>query len=224
MVRRTSPSTSSWSTALPRARYRFPLRVGVGFGDPGRLVDACDAHVVTELDLGLVHRAFDRCGTGRLRCAGQRDVAFTCHQPRSGVEPNPAGARQVHLAPSVQVGEVVGGAARAVECFHVGRELDQVARHKPCRQAAVAQQLHEQPARIAAGTTGLGQRFLGRLHARLHADQVVDVTRDLLVQRDQEIDGAARCAVDRVEVALQQGRRGFCDQVGCELLLCCVAL
>jgi hypothetical protein len=77
----------------------------------------------------------------------------------------------------VQVGEVDLGAAGAVQRLDVGLQLDQVARHEARRQPQVAQQLHQQPAGIAAGAAdALRQRLLGRLHAGFHADQVVDVS------------------------------------------------
>ena len=119
-----------------------PLLFGVGLGDARRFVDARDFHVVAELDFALVDAAFYGGCAGRQRRAGQRDVAFTGQQARGRVQANPAGARQVHLGPGVQVGEVDGGAAGAVQGFDVGRQLDQIARCKTCRQAAVAQQLH----------------------------------------------------------------------------------
>lgn len=58
------------------------------------------------------------------RRAGQRNMAFTGQQARGGVQPNPAGAGQVHLAPGVQIGEIDLGAAGAIERFLVGLELD----------------------------------------------------------------------------------------------------
>ena len=81
-------------------------------------------------------------------------MAFAGQQARGRVEADPAGAGQVDLAPGVQVGEVDLGAAGAVERLHVGLELDQVAGDEARRQAQVAQQLHQQPAGVAAGAAG----------------------------------------------------------------------
>ena len=67
--------------------------------------------VVLELDLALVDRAGDRRGARRLGRAGERDVALAGEQPGGRVEADPAGARQVDLAPGVQIGEVDLGAA-----------------------------------------------------------------------------------------------------------------
>ena len=52
--------------------HRRPLLLGVGLGHTRRLVDAGDLHFVAELDFGFVNTAFYRCGTRRLRRAGQR--------------------------------------------------------------------------------------------------------------------------------------------------------
>ncbi|MCY1214496.1 hypothetical protein D9M72_263100 [compost metagenome] len=194
-----------------------PLFFGVGLGDARRFVDARDLHLVAEFDLGLVDAAFDGRGARRRGRAGQRDVAFAGEQARGGVQADPAGARQEHLAPGVQVGEVDRGAAGAVERLHVGRELDQVARHEARGQAAVAQQLHQQPARVAARAAAVAERFFRRLHAGLHADEVADVLLHLLVDADQEVDGALFLALDPVEVGLQQRRGLLGDEVGRQL-------
>jgi hypothetical protein len=145
-------------------------------------------------------------------------VAFTGQQAGGGVQPHPAGAGQVDLAPGVQVGEIDLGAAGAVQALHVGRQLDQVARDEARRQAAVAQQLHQKPAGVAARAGAQRQRLLGRLHARLHADGVVDVLVHHLVQIDQEDDAASFGAVDLVQVGLHQRRGRLGDQVGRQLL------
>ena len=48
----------------------------------------------------------------------------------------------------------------------------------------MTQQLHEQPARVAARARPFDKRLLRRLHARLHADQVFDVAGELTVELD----------------------------------------
>ena len=204
---------------LAQGQHGLPLVFGVGLGHAGRFVDARHAHLVAEVHLGLVHAALNRCGARGLRCAGQRDVALARHQAAGGIQADPARAGQVNLAPGVQVGEVVVGAAGAIQRLHVGGQLDQVARHKPCRQPQVAQQLHQQPARVAARAAGFLQRLLGRLHAGLQADQVANVLRHLLVQLDQKVDGALLAAVDLVQVRLHQRRHRLGGQVGGQLLL-----
>ena len=79
----------------------------------------------------------------------------------------------------MQVGEILLRARRAVERFHVGGELDEIAGDESRRQAHVTQQLHQQPRGVAARAGALRERELGRLHARLHADEVLDVVREL---------------------------------------------
>ena len=182
-------------------------------------MDTGDLHVVAELDLALVDGAFHWRRAGRLRGAGQRNVPFAGQQSRGRVQADPAGARQKDLAPGVQVGEVGFGAAGAVDRLHIGRELDQVARDEPRRQAQVPQQLHQQPARVAARAALELQGLLGRLHAGLHADGVGDVPVQPLVDVDQKVDGPAFAAVDLRQVVAQQRRQCFGGQVGRELLL-----
>ena len=77
-------------------------------------------------------------------------MSFTGEQSGRRIKADPAGARQIHLTPSVQVGEIHFSAGRAVEAFHVGGQLNQVTGNKPRGQAEVAQQLHQQPRRVAA--------------------------------------------------------------------------
>ena len=123
-----------------------PLVLGVGPCHAGRLVDARDLHLMAELDLARIHAAFHGGCTGGLRCACQRDVSFSGQQARGGIQTDPAGTGQEHLAPGVQVGEVGFRTAGAINGLDVGRELDQVPRDETRGQAQVAQQLHQKPA------------------------------------------------------------------------------
>ena len=126
-----------------------------------------------ELDLALVDDAGDRRGARRIGRAGERDVPFAGEQPGRRIEPDPAGAGQVHLGPGVQIGEVGCGARWTVERLHVGRQLNQVARDEARRQPEVAQHLHQQPAGVAARARARCVSVSSRrLHARLHADDV----------------------------------------------------
>jgi hypothetical protein len=193
--------------------HGLPLLFAVRKSDSRRLPDSGDTHVVAERHLGLVDAAADGCGAGRLRRAGERDVAFAGQQAGGGVEADPAGAGQVDLAPGVQVGEVDLGAAGAVERLLVGRELDQVARHEPRGQAQVAQHRHHQPAGIAARAGGQRERLFRRLHARLHADQVADVALDALVQRHHEVHRGDRRARDAGDELGEPGRGRLDDAV-----------
>ncbi len=127
-----------------------PGGFGVRERDPGVLVDARD-------DVGEVQRRLTRLGRAGdgsrglgVRRGRQRDVALTREQPRRRVQADPAGTRDVHLGPCVQIGEVGGRARRPVERLDVGRELDEVAGDEPRGQAELAQDRHEQPRRVPA--------------------------------------------------------------------------
>jgi hypothetical protein len=144
-------------------------------------------------------------------------MAFTGQQAAGGVQADPACAGQKHLAPGVQVGKVFFGAVGAVHGFHVRRELNQVARHEACGQAQVAQQLHQQPARVAARACALGQRFFRRLHAGLHADGVAHILLHQLVDAHQEVDGALFGGVDLFQVLGHQRCFGLGHQIGGQL-------
>jgi hypothetical protein len=86
----------------------------------------------------------------------------------------------------------------------------------------VAQQLHQQPARVAAGAARRAQRFLRRLDAGLHADQIADVLRHALVEGDQEIHRRHRRRIFptgyRVQVALEARRQRAACEVGRQFL------
>ena len=73
-----------------------------------------------------------------MRRGSQWNVALTGKQCRGGIEPNPAGPRDVDLGPGVQVGEVLGRAARSIQTRLVRCELDEVARDESSRQTTIA--------------------------------------------------------------------------------------
>ena len=116
-------------------------------------------------------------------------MAFAGEEARSRIEPDPTGARQVHLGPGMQIGKVRGRAGGAIERFDVGAQLNQIAGDKAGGEAQIAQDLHQQPASVAAGSTAGGERELGRLDAGLHANQIADVALQPLVQHHQEVIG-----------------------------------
>src|SRR5213075_868749 len=136
---------------------------------------AFDAHFVQELDLTFLRQAGDGRGAAGLGRAGERDVALAGEKAGGRVEADPTRAGQVRLAPGVQVGEVVLGARRTVERLYVRLELDQVARDEARRDADVAQELHQEPSRVAARAALERERFLRRLQAGLEANHVADV-------------------------------------------------
>ena len=111
---------------------------------------ALDPHVELEIDVGETRDAGDRRGVAIVRRGGERNMAFPGEQARGRIEPDPAGARKIDLGPGVEVGEVVVGARRPVEGDQIGLQLDQIAGHEPRGEAEIAQDLHQEPARIAA--------------------------------------------------------------------------
>ena len=158
-----------------------------------------------------------------MRRRRERDVALAGEQARGRVEPDPAGARHVDLGPGVQVGEVARGAGGAVERLHVGGELDQVAGDEAGGETRLAQDLDQQPGRVAAGARALLQRLLRRLHPGLHADEVLDVPGEAAVQVAQVIDRARRRDLQVRKVARQawsgRQRREVGGEIGLERLL-----
>ncbi len=185
----------------------LPLFFGVGLGDARRLPDALDRHFVAEFGFARLDQPADRRGGGRLRAARQRNVPFACEQPGRGVQSDPARARQIHLAPGVQIGEIDVGAGRPVQRLDISLELNQVARHKPCSHAQMTQQLHQQPGRIAAGARGVFQGEFRGLYTGLHTDQVIDVLAQALVEADQKVDSRNRHAADAVQVGFEPWRQ-----------------
>ncbi len=196
IVSRTSPSASCSSTDSPERIDRRPFVLGVRVRHARRFDDPLDVHRERELDVPRVRHAGDRRGAARVRSARERNVALAGEQARGGVEADPARTGQVHLGPGVQVGEVLVGAGRPVECGDVRLELNQVTRHESSREPKAPQDLHEQPGRVAAGSFPARQRLLAGLHARLHPDHVVDVLVELPVQFDEEVDRCDRAAID----------------------------
>jgi hypothetical protein len=92
----------------------------------------------------------------------------------------------------MQVGEVAFRARGPVERLDVGLELNEIAGHEACRQAEVAQDLHQQPSRISAGALPGRERLLDGLDSVLHPDHVANLVLQTLVELDQKIDGLAR--------------------------------
>ena len=185
-----------------------PLFLGVGQGHARRLVDTAHGHGEIERDLALVDAAGNRRRARRLGRAGEGDVALAGEEAGSRVEADPARAREVDLAPGVEIGEVLLGARRTVEGLLVGLELDEITRDEARRQAGVTEQIDEQPAGIATGARSFREGFLGGLHARLQPDEVLQVAPEPLVDLDEEIDRAAFLQVERFdEVVKLRGQR-----------------
>ena len=66
------------------------------------------------------------------------------------------------------------GSAGAFERLHVGRELNQIAGDEARGESQMAQDLDQQPRRIAARSGSELERLLAGLDARLHPDHVAD--------------------------------------------------
>ncbi len=128
----------------------LPFAIAVRLGDPRRFPDSLDRHDMGKLGLARLDQTTDGRRRSRIWAAGKRNMALASEQARGGIEAHPAGTRQIHLTPGVQVGKVDVGTRGAVQRLLVGRELDQVTRNKARSHAQVAQQLHQQPGRVAA--------------------------------------------------------------------------
>ena len=176
---------------IPQRGDRRPGGLGVRQGDPRVLVHP--GHGVGEVKAGLCRPGGtgDRGGRRRVRGGGQRDVAFSGEQPGGGVQSDPPRSGDVHLGPGVQVGEVRGRPRRtAVQGGHVGGQLHQVARDEPGGQTHLAQDRHQQPGRVAAGSDSGPQRVVGGLDTGFHPDAVTHRLIHGVVEFDQEVDGA----------------------------------
>ena len=222
MVRRTSSSFSTASTSLPSASSACPGFVGERLGDARMLGDAVDAHVEVELDIGEARHAGDRRRVAEMRRGGKRHMALAGQQAGRRVEPDPAGAGQIDLAPGVQVGEVdrrcrAGRRARRGRASAgSGSRKRSAPRGRDCAAPAPAASSNRgrSPWRAASVSSGV-------LHAGFHADDVADLALHAGVEVDDEVDGVGRRAVDRGEEGAaaaarpapasgrSRGRRGF---------------
>ncbi len=191
-----------------------PLRVGVRLGDSRVLVHARQLHREREIHLAHVRVPDDRRRVARVGGARQRNVPFPREQARGGIETDPACARQESFSPGVKVGEVALRPGRTVPRLQVGGELDQIAGREARREAQVAQDLHQQPTRVATRALRALERRVGRLDAWLHPDEIADLVLQLLVHANQHVDRFL-AGSDRRAEALEPGReqrprrRGF---------------
>jgi hypothetical protein len=111
-----------------------PVEVRVGLRDARRFPDAADLHVMPEGHLALVDRTRHRRRGRRFGRARERNMAFAREQARRGIESDPATAWQVHLAPRVQVGEILFRPRRAIERLHVRRRAGSGSRTRSAPQ------------------------------------------------------------------------------------------
>ena len=158
-----------------------PLLDGVGFGDARVFVNPLDGHgelesfaaaVAVRLavfgigfgDVFIVVRKEpgDGGGSGRIGGAGEGNVAFAGEQAGGGIEPDPSRAGNINFGPGVKIGEILVGAAGAVEGFDIGHELDEIAGDKSGGQAKMAEDLNQEPGAVAARTAAKGEGLFGR--------------------------------------------------------------
>ena len=198
---------------LAQRVQRIPRFVRERLGDARMFGRALHLHVEREFHFGKAGDTGDRRGIGVMRRRGQRNMAFAGQQPRCRVQPDPARTGQIHLDPGVQVGEIMVGARRPVQRDQVGFQLDQIARHKPRRDAQIAQDLHQQPTAVAARPRRAAQRHLGRLNAGLHADLIVDLRCQTHVQPDQKVDRDHLVARYGFQESAQLGRQRLGFQI-----------
>ena len=117
----------------------------------------------------------------------------------------------------MQVGEIVIGALRTLDGREIGLELDEVTRHETRGEAEAAQDLDEDPCRVAAGAGAQRQRLVGRLDARLHADDVTDVLVELKIQVDQKVGELLFLAGNGGHIGVERGAAGLELEIGREL-------
>ena len=107
----------------------------------------------------------------------------------------------------MQVGKILLRARWAIQRLKIRNQLNQITGNESGRQAKLSQHLHQQPGTVAAGALLQCQRLLAALHARLHANGVLNLLLQQLVQIDEEIDSMAFRAVDSFQ-QLAQPRSG----------------
>ena len=135
---------------MPEVEYCLPLRFGIGLRHARIYMDARHLHRKIKMRLAHFGDADHGCGRSWHRRACQRNMSFTCQQAGGRIQSDPTGARNIDFSPRMKVGEVVVGAGRAVECFHIGLQLDQITRSKTRSKAQVTQGLNQQPGRVPA--------------------------------------------------------------------------
>ena len=172
MVSRTSPASSSASTFLPKASSAAQLSSENGLVMRGCSAVAGHLHVEVEIDLGIGRQPDDRRGVAVMRRRRQRDMAFAGQEPRGRVEPDPAGAGQIDLAPGMQIGEVVIGARGAVERLHDRLSTGSDSPSRTARRSRGCAGSAPEASAVAAGARAVAEGLLGRLHPGLHPDHI----------------------------------------------------
>jgi len=128
-----------------------------------------------------------------------------CGVAASGMWLSPVSSPDV----GVQVGEIVIRAGRAVDGDEIRLELDQIARNKTRGETQMPEDLNQQPAGVAARALSGLEGFLGRLHARLHADHIANLVGQAGVEANDEIDRSGSLAGNRLQKRRQSRTRRF---------------
>ena len=194
---------------------RRPLRVAVRLGHARVFVHARHLHGKVELDVADVGIADDRRRIARIGSARKRNMTFAGEQSRSWIEADPARAREIHFGPGVQIGEIALRPGWTLERLLIRGELDQISGREACGEPEIAQDLHQQPARIAARAAGLHKRLVRLLHSGLHPHQVTDLVLQLVVEANQHGDGVV-ALLDRGAKRCEPGGEAWADGRGLE--------
>jgi len=189
---------------MPEPLDTQPLFVGVGLCDARIFIDPAHRVAVLELHFASIRRALDRGGMREVRRRGQWDMTFGGEQAGGRIEADPAGARQIDLGPRMEIAEIRAWSYRAVERLDVLDQLHEIAGHEAAREAEVTQDLHEQPCAVSTRAAAARERFFARLDAGFEAHDVVDVTFEALIERDQKVDGRRGLAIDGGDPRSQQ--------------------
>ena len=189
---------------------RMPGFLRKRLGDARMLRNARDRHIEGEIDLRGADRgkaARNRSSIPVMRACGQRDMALARQKPGCGVKANPARSRKIDLDPGMQVGEIMVRSRRPVEGDEIGFELNEIAGDETRGKTQMPEDFDQQPGGIPAGAARFLEGFLRFLDAGFHADQVFGLVCDPAVQVDDEINGVARCAVNRFQEGAYARRR-----------------
>ena len=152
-------------------------------------------------------------------------MPFSSQQTRGRIHAYPARARQIGFAPGVQVGEISARTRRAIQWLFVSHQLDEIAGDEARRNAQMAQQLHQQPSAVAAGTGLFFQRLFAALHAGFEPNQVGHRMLHPPIQQHQKVsrgDSGRNLGPERLQPTLKARSAwlGFEErcQLGSELL------
>src|SRR5712672_2052613 len=107
-----------------------------------------------------------------MRRRGDRNVPLTRQHARGDVKTDPARAGQIDFGPGVQIREIAFDLARPLDRIDVGPQLNEITGDEARGETEMAEDLDQQPRGVAARSGALRQRFLWRLDAGLHADEV----------------------------------------------------